>query len=307
MEADVGVVVGRFQTDEFHEAHQSLINRVRDVHDKVAVVLGVSPLRATRNNPLDYMSRFYMIRDKYPEIIVIPIKDEPTDEGWSQTLDRKLEEVFPVETLALYGARDSFIPYYSGRYTTFQLESSTQVSATDIRKRLSKSVLSSREFRHGMIYNAFNQFPTVYPTVDIAVLDEKESKYVLLGRKNKDPKGKFRFFGGFVSPGETFEQAASRELYEEAGIVEDAQTLPKYLGSFVIDDWRYRKEVDKITSFFTKVHIDKDRYVPCAGDDIDEVQWFLLKEIESHIVECHREMAQHLINKFTSKRNLKND
>jgi bifunctional NMN adenylyltransferase/nudix hydrolase len=63
---DVGVIVGRFQVPELHDAHKDLIETVCDKHDKVIIFLGLSPLMVTRENPLDFESRKQMILESSP-------------------------------------------------------------------------------------------------------------------------------------------------------------------------------------------------------------------------------------------------
>ena len=58
-------------------------------------------------------------------------------------------------------------------------------------------------------------FPRVDPVV--IMLAEYEGK-VLLGRQPRFPPKRFSALAGFVEPGETFEGAVERELFEEAGI-----------------------------------------------------------------------------------------
>ncbi len=40
--ADVGVIVGRWQVDDLHEAHTRLIEEVRAQHKKVIIFVGLS-------------------------------------------------------------------------------------------------------------------------------------------------------------------------------------------------------------------------------------------------------------------------
>lgn len=52
---------------------------------------------------------------------------------------------------------------------------------------------------------------------------EYESKYLVVMKKYGGLKGKWSFPAGFVDPGETVDEAAVREVYEETGIV--AETI----------------------------------------------------------------------------------
>lgn len=269
---DVGVIVGRFQVPELHEAHKELISGVCSEHEKVIIFLGLSPVIGTRNNPLDFEARKQMILKEYPNVNVLYIKDEPSDEVWSKKLDTQIGDLItPNQTVTLYGGRESFIDRYSGKFHTQELLQSRYVSGSEIRKSISKVVKSSSEFRAGVIWAAYNQFKKCYTCVDIAVLDKKDR--LLLARKEHEEK--YRFIGGFSDPSsETFEDDAKREVAEESGIeVSDME----YIGSAIIDDWRYRNEEDKIKTLFFKC-----QYVfgsPKADDDICEVRWFDLKTL----------------------------
>lgn len=266
---DVGVIVGRFQVPELHDAHLDLIQTVCDNHDKVIIFLGLSPLMVTRENPLDFESRKQMILDKFPNVNVLYAKDVNSDSIWSKRLDEMIGDVItPNQSVVLYGGRDSFIAHYEGRYPTTELVQDTYVSGNEIRRSVSrKSVKKSADFRAGVVWAAFSQFPTVYTTVDVAIFNEDESK-ILLGRKEHE-KG-YRLIGGFASPDSpSFEADARREVMEEAGI---EITDPEYVGSFLIDDWRYRGEIDKIKTVLFKARLMYGQ--PRPDDDIAEVKWF---------------------------------
>ena len=48
-----GVIIARFQTPALHEGHLSLIRQVKQKHNRLIIVLGVSPVKGSRKNPLD--------------------------------------------------------------------------------------------------------------------------------------------------------------------------------------------------------------------------------------------------------------
>lgn len=281
---DVGVIIGRFQIDALHEAHIDLIQHVQQRHKKVIIFLGLSPAKCTVNNPLDFEARKQMIQDKFPDINILYIKDTKHDDVWSNNLDGQIKDITgPNQTVTLYGGRDSFIKHYSGQYGTAELMQEVFTSGTARRRELSNKVKADPAFRHGVIWSTQNQYPKCFPTVDIAILTE-DNKRILLGRK-KDEK-QYRFIGGFVNPGETFEEAAVRESKEETSLI---VTNPRYLSSFVVDDWRYRSEVDKITTslFLGTYSFGK----PTPGDDIYEVKWFDLgTELIDVVVDGHKQL-----------------
>jgi bifunctional NMN adenylyltransferase/nudix hydrolase len=265
--SDVGAIVGRFQVHELHEAHRSLIDTVLAQHDRVIIFLGLSPLRNTINNPLDYNTRKRMIQETYPDVEVYYIEDQHSDAVWSRNLDRELDKwCKPHQTVTLYGSRDSFIVHYTGKHLTVELESEIFISGTEIRRRIANSSTHTKDHRAGIIEASFNRFPTVYTTVDVAILD-RDKRRVLMGRKKGEPG--LRFIGGFADPNsDSFEADAKREVIEETGL--EVGNL-QYIGSFKIDDWRYRNEMDKIkTLFFTADYVFGR---PEGADDIESVQW----------------------------------
>jgi bifunctional NMN adenylyltransferase/nudix hydrolase len=291
---DVGVIVGRFQVNELHDAHRQIIDFVLNNHKKVIVFLGVSPTLTTKNNPLDYVSRKEMILHAYPNVTVMPIPDHPSDEEWSKELDGRIREACPINSVLLYGGRDGFVKYYHGRFSTTEIEQTVFVSGTEVRKEVSREVRPSADFRSGVIYAAYNQYPKVFATVDVAIIDGER---ILLGRKPTQEK--FRFLGGFTDPTDnSYEDAAKREVQEESGL--DVEELV-YLGSCKIDDWRYRSEEDKIiTHLFTAKYIFGN---PKATDDIAELRWYKLEELTEDIfVKEHVPLFDIFKTKFISKK-----
>lgn len=286
-----GVIIGRFQTPELHSEHIKLIQYVLDRHEKVILFLGVSPTLANKKHPMDFITRKYMIEEqfKFSQLTIMPLSDNKSNEVWSKQLDSKIKEVFPLGSVTIYGSRDSFIPYYFGVNKTLELEPEVFISATDIRELASKKVIGSSEFRAGIIYSVYNQFPVVYSTVDIAIIKDDE---ILLGQKLNETE--WRFIGGFVDPTDlTDEAAAKRETLEETGLeVADFE----YICSMQVEDWRYRGIKDRsiMTRFF------KAKYIfgcPTPQDDINALKWFkLTPELENTLVEEHKKLFKKLIN-----------
>jgi len=291
VKADVGVIVGRFQVPDLHQAHRALIQSVCDAHDKVLLVLGLSPLPVTRQNPLDLQARRQLIGEHFPYVQILYIKDMPSDEAWSDKLDGIIEEnLTPAQTAVLYGSRDSFISRYHGRYPTEELTQDTFESGTEIRKAIARaSTRNSVEFRRGVVWAAHSRFPTSYTTVDVAVLNENADQALLARKPHEDG---LRFIGGFADPDSpTFEADARREVQEEAHI---AITDPEYLASFPIDDWRYRGEADAIKTLFFRAKYLSGR--PTPDDDIAELRWVDLQTVRpTHLVPCHRPLMAHLL------------
>lgn len=295
---DVGVIVGRFQVDDLTEGHKILIDEVIRNHKRVIIFLGLSPAKCTVNNPLDFEARRLMLKEVYPDIEVAYITDVSSNTLWCDTLDRMIVErlhkekmggiTVDMETVCLYGGRDSFLEQYCGKFPCRELAPESYPSGTERRKELSRKVNKSRDFRHGVIWAIMNQWPACQPTVDIAIFNENFSR-ILLGRKPEEVL--FRLVGGFVEPGDTYEQTVEKEAVEETHLrVLEAV----YLKSFLINDWRYKSEVNKITSalFIT----NRWEGTPEPGDDIAELRWFPFnKNLLDSVVKEHIDMFEYLL------------
>ena len=295
---DVGVIVGRFQVNELHEAHVDLITSVLNKHDRVLVFLGNSTIRNTLNNPLDYRARRTMIADKFPAVEIHYINDNPSDSTWTKNLDKLIgEQLLPMQTVTLYGSRDSFLKCYTGKFNTCELEATTFISGTEVRRRVCNNYPPTADYRAGMIAATAYRFPTAFQTVDIAVVNDKGE--LLLARKPEEKK--WRFIGGFSDPvSVSLEEDAKREVQEEAGVEVGNIT---YLGSTLINDWRYRGEIDKIkTALFVAKYVFGK---PEGADDVAEVKWVSINNLtKNDIVETHHVLIDMFNEKFGANREL---
>lgn len=279
---DIGVIVGRFQVAELSEAHKHLINSVLETHKQVIVAIGVSPTLGTKDSPLGYTARRQMIQKEYSEVIVTHIMDKPSDKDWSRGLDLTIRALCPIGSVCLYGGREGFIPHYFGVYPTFELAIINNDQGTKIREDIGKVVYDSVDFRRGIIHACQNQYPKVFPTVDIAVVrKEKKSFEVLLARRKENDL--LQFPGGFVDPGDkNLEEAAMRELSEELDVEADDF---KYVCSSVIPDWRYNNTSERIiTTLFKAI------YVFGTGKPIDEFhssEWAALSAENIDMIKPH--------------------
>jgi bifunctional NMN adenylyltransferase/nudix hydrolase len=262
---EVGVVIGRFQCSYVHEGYEDLFNYVLTRHPRVMVFLGCSPLKGPQHDPLPFWARREMIEEAFPDIEVYKMDDVGDVDRWSKILDRQIDSVIgPMQKVVLYGSRDKF--KYTGKHKLVEVPCARQFSSTAIRKELGIKPQNDRKWREGVIYNSQNRFPVVYPTVDIAAIDLKAGK-VLLGRKPGEAL--WRFPGGFAEKSTpSYEIDALRELQEETQL---QGTALEYIGSQLIDDWRYRNQPDKIKTLFYAVTAWNG--MAKADDDLEEVEW----------------------------------
>jgi bifunctional NMN adenylyltransferase/nudix hydrolase len=285
MKPSYGVIVGRFQVTDLHEGHMELFRQVRARHKTIVVFVGVSPSGLTQDHPLDYPTRKAMIQAKFPDFIVLPLRDTKTDEQWSEQLDYALSGVADFGDITLYGGRDSFVPHYHGRYKPVELTLMPEIAAikgTDNRKEFSNQVLESRDFRAGMIYAAHHLWPVLLPTVDIAIFNSDYTE-LLLGRRTTEKQ--WRFIGGHAE-----KRHGSYEAGARSEVIEEATTDPnemEYIGSAVIPDWRYNTaDRGVMTAFFATTVMSMSAK---GADDIGEVKWFKMSELTEHsIVDTHQ-------------------
>lgn len=281
----VGVLVCRYQCQYLHEAHVKLIDYVKERNDKVIIFIGVADTRLSHPDPLDFESRKIMVHELYPDITVLPIKNQKCDFRWSINLDNdilKNTELF--DEINLYGSRDSFLKNYYGSYNKIHVKDVVidGLSGTGLRCQAYNSKIDTREKREAVIWSSNHRYPTSYQTVDVAIVnfDKRGNKQILLGKKLYE--NKFRFIGGFVDPDDnSLEDAAYREATEECGYIQTENY--KYIGSFRINDWRYRNSKDKImTSFFMCTYFD-GKCTP--SDDINQLEWFEIKDLTEDVFE----------------------
>ncbi|KAB1643463.1 NAD(+) diphosphatase [Gulosibacter chungangensis] len=117
-------------------------------------------------------------------------------------------------------------------------------------------------------------FPRVDPAIIIGVVDQHDR--ILLGANVNWQPRRYSTFAGFVEPGESFEQAATREVFEEAGarIVNH-----RYLGS---QPWPFPASV--MVGFLGELAPDQDpETVKPDNNEIVEVRWFTRAEVKAHI------------------------
>lgn len=245
LDYDIVATVGRFQVDDLHAGHRGLLAALTAGRPrKVLVFLGVAPV-ASQHNPLDYPTRARMVQDAFPEVVVAPLVDGPSDAEWSARLDAQIRLLAPVGRVAVIGGRHSFVESYSGRFPTFTLaEIPATPSGATIRQQCGRQVRHSTDFRAGVIYGQMSQPARWLPTVALAAL--RGDAVLLL-----PPAAglAWRFPGGKVLPTDaSLEAAATRTLHQQTRL---HATTPAYVQSTPLPDWRIRPGLQNWTTFFT--------------------------------------------------------
>lgn len=307
MSKNIGVMVMRVQTPHLTRAHMALIREVDYRSDRAVVVLGESPIKLTMRDPMPASVRKRMVEELWgSNIDYLKLGDVPdSDQLWSDNLDALLLKAYPGDNVTLYGARDSFIPYYHGRFETVTLELAhcEGISATQIREEIYRGEYRYKDndsYNAGFIAAAAVPYPTSYQTVDVAAIvqawtsesrDGVKSPCIILGRK--PGRKTWCLPGGFVDPeldlavdGMMLEGAAARELSEESAIFVSANEF-KYLGSYRIDDPRYRKASHKIGTALFLVDVSYEAWQQAvASDDLAKIQLFALERLDMSLVQA---------------------
>lgn len=278
---NVGCIVGRFQFPELTDSHKDLYQKVFDNHHQVVfMVCSQGRKNPDSGNPLDFPMREQMLReaypsDQFPNVTIMSFKDKRYNEEWSEELDSVLMNAYPIDNFVLYGRKDSFVNLYTGRWLPQVLEpDNAELNGQSQRDEASANYVSSADFRRGVIWANTNRMPIVYPTVDIAVVQQLTNGYynILLGKKKHEPK--WRLIGGFAERKEPYEHSSYRELLEEAGLQLNPGQYPlHYIGSVPIDDYRYQDK-DSITTTLFGVMLGLEAPPIKAGDDIYQVGWW---------------------------------
>jgi bifunctional NMN adenylyltransferase/nudix hydrolase len=297
-----GVIIGRFQVPDLHDGHDQLVSTVAERCDHLIVVFGRSPLPLTERDPLTVEQREWLmepiieplLRTSLDGYSWTSVQDHPNDAHWSQEVDRAVLELVndtadgrPYE-VTLYGSRDSFIPYYSGKFPTVELPEhpdrpSGEAVRTEIRSRGMVGTDSPQSFAEGVIWASAQPFPTVYSTVD-AVIVHPHQPATLLGRK--PGMNKWCFIGGFTDPSSTNdEEDLVREVAEETGI-RSFVSRPDYVGDYTVDDERYKRTPHTVRTRLYLV-FPSPLAIPVAGDDIEEVRWFEAKDVRRALAPNH--------------------
>lgn len=261
----LGVVIGRFQIHELHEGHIALLDHVEQRHEEMLILVGHNQVRFNTADPYPFHIRKMMLESRYPRATILPLPDSPRSNAhWSEVVDRKVEVTSYTGQAVLYGSRDSFIPYYSGRFPTEELPEFPERSATQVREAAASELHDDPMFRLGWLAAIQSQYAVTDPTVDIAIVTP-DGEWVLLGRRG--PDSPLRFFGGFVDPeDDSYEMAAARERAEEALDIEVGE--PEYLGSARIDDPRYARSKYGIMTTLFRMEFRGGE--PVSGDDMAE-------------------------------------
>jgi len=108
-------------------------------------------------------------------------------------------------------------------------------------------------------------FPRIDPAVIVLVTDGERA---LLGRQSSWPPGRYSTVAGFVEPGESLEDAAAREVFEETGV---PVVAPVYHSS---QPWPFPSSL--MVGFVAEALDDK---LNLNREEIDSAAWFTREQL----------------------------
>lgn len=299
----IGVFFAPFQTSSMPKAHCDLLAELHQHFTDVVIALPVRRVTPTKNAPLSYAAREIMIRQYYVPgthyVHVVPVVDKKYPEDQVKALESAAMAPFSEPAnVSLYADAD-FIKLYKengGKWFTPKNNPAAILLGHEADERAKLPVLS-QDYRSGVIHGMRSQFPISWPTIDMAirrvvVVDREapphEEIQFLFGKKPGEKN--WRFAGGFKDRADlTMEDAVYREGGEEVlkkGVDPKAVfDYPKYICSRNVNDWRYRGEVDGITTFFYLLNFHGTANQIKAGDDLCDTAWLTIAEVRKQGIE----------------------
>ncbi|PVZ93792.1 NAD(+) diphosphatase [Amnibacterium flavum] len=116
-------------------------------------------------------------------------------------------------------------------------------------------------------------FPRTDPAVIVGIIDDEDR--LLLGANARWGGDRYSVLAGFVEPGESFEAAVVREMYEEAGL---RVANPTYLGS---QPWPFPASI--MIGFEARLAPDSVRVPVPDGVEIIDLRWFTREELSDGV------------------------
>ena len=119
----------------------------------------------------------------------------------------------------------------------------------------------------------------------VAVVALQFEEKLLLARRNIEPrKGHWNFCGGYVELGETLEEAATREVKEEAG-------LDVHIGK-LIGVYCYGGEMPVMVAFHAPINSDHLSSLAAQPEEVSELALFARGEMPEFAFPVHYEIVQ---------------
>ena len=190
---------------------------------------------------------------------MVALGDAP--EGLADLRALAVQGLLPPDELAILAQARSFLLWHQRHRFCAQCGAATQVSDHGCK-------------RHCLACDA-EHFPRTDPVV---ILTVTHGDKLLLGRGLNFPEGLYSALAGFMEPGETIEEAAARELWEETGI--EAQDL-RYVAS---QPWPFPSSL-----MIGLIGTARTADIRIDPTEIADARWFSKAEAEALLAGTHPE------------------
>lgn len=303
------IFIGRFEP--FHLGHYHVMEQALAKAQTLIVLLGSANSPRTIKNPFSFGERTAMIQQEFvgKNVWCVPIDDELyNDQKWLQNIQSAVYHLTgdtPDEHIALIGHDKDESSYYLSLFPQWQfikLANFKKLSATPMRERyfldgviddnlpassarfLKQFVASDEfvrlqtEYQHILDYQRAWQhapYPPVFVTADALVV--QAGHILLIERGGEYGRGLFALAGGFLDQSESLFECATRELFEETGLLLDKSTLK---ASQTFDNPERSLRGRTVTTvFYFELHGDR---LPAlkAGDDAVRAFWLPLAHLD---------------------------
>jgi 8-oxo-dGTP diphosphatase len=169
-----------------------------------------------------------------------------------------------------------FGPYkvtaYDKKSRTVELEGSDPVTLSD---KVKDEPKPGRNYAFKIMKQGAAADAIYLLTVDMVIHTDNE--ILMIRRKNAPFAGRLALPGGFVDPGERFQEAALRELREETGLTISTSGV-KYIDKF--DKKNRDPRMENCVSFGFSCYVSNDKKDKvAAGDDASGVFWVPKSEV----------------------------
>lgn len=162
-----------------------------------------------------------------------------------------IQAALPRRELAMLAQARSLLAWHKRRHFCSNCGAKTEIKDAGYR-------------RHCPSCN-MDHFPRTDPVVILIV---RSPKGLLLGRQSFWPKGMYSALAGFMEPGETIEEAARREVFEEAGIRVGRVT---YIAS---QPWPFPSSL--MIGLLGEAETDE---IQLDAKELEDARWFSPKEL----------------------------
>lgn len=260
------------------------------------------------------------------KIRVLPLNDyRYAEKKWEAELVRQVASATSEQDkVTLVGHEKDDSSYYLKSFPQWTYDSVPQtikISATPIRnawfaKTMAAyteflpayvaSYLSTKQQDHNQVFEEYEYFEQEkkdfenYPYPETLKLSTADSvvicqgKVLLIKRKNTPGKDCWALPGGFVNRGETFADAAKRELSEETNIDINIRNLNSK-GWHLFDDPKRCFGIDRVT-VAQLFELDGDFPAISAADDAQDAKWVELSHIKNiKMFDDHADIIDHFL------------